>query len=203
MYFLRLDLYGIKVIGEIPAGLPVPEIPVISFPVLKQLLPTAFAIALISFMESNAVARAIQARHKNYKVIHNRELVALGMANMIGSIFKSLPVSGGLSRSAVNEQAGARTGVSSFVTAGMILLTLLFFTPLFYYLPVAVFAAIIIIAVIKLIHLQEAKYLWRVDKRDFLMLMVTFCGTLFLGIGTGVGIGVLLSLACECTQCIK
>lgn len=191
----RLDTYGVKIIGDIPTGLPAPSVPKIEFDVAKRLLPTAFAIALISFMESLAVSRSIQVKHKSYKVDTNKELLSLGLANMIGSLFKSFSVSGGFSRSAVNEQAGARTGLSSIVSAALVILTLLFLTPLLYYLPNAILASIIIVAIINLIHFREAKYLWRVDKKDFVMMAVTFFGTLFLGIGTGITIGVLLSLA--------
>ncbi len=195
VYFFRLDTFGLKILGSIPAGLPRPALPHIQYDTIRQLFPTAFAIALVSFMESMAVARTLQAKHKTYKVNTNKELLAIGMANMVGSLFKSFPVSGGFSRSAVNEQAGARTGLSSIISAVLIIGTLLFLTPLFYYLPNAVLASIILVAVFRLIHVREAKYLWNVDRKDFLMMMVTFLGTLFFGIGTGIGIGVLLSLA--------
>jgi len=190
-----LHLLGVDIIGFVPAGLPGAVIPHINFEIIKKLLPTAGAIALISFMESIAVARALQAKHKTYKVISNKELIAIGMANMAGSVFKSFPVSGGFSRSAVNEMAGARTGMASIISAVLIVATLLFLTPLFYFLPKAILASIILVAVSRLIHLKETKYLWIVERKDFLMMMITFAGTLFLGIGTGIGIGVGLSLA--------
>ena len=190
-----LHLLGVDIIGFVPAGLPGAVIPDINFEIIKKLLPTAGAIALISFMESIAVARALQAKHKTYKVISNKELIAIGMANMAGSVFKSFPVSGGFSRSAVNEMAGARTGMASIISAVLIVATLLFLTPLFYFLPKAILASIILVAVSRLIHLKEIKYLWIVERKDFLMMLITFAGTLFLGIGTGIGIGVALSLA--------
>jgi len=191
----HLDQYGVKIIGFIPQGLPAPAIPLIDISMLGKLLPTAFAIAMVSFMESSAVAKSIQSRHKTYKVIPNKELMAIGMANMLGSIFKSFPVSGGFSRSVVNDQAGARSGMASIVSSSLVLLTLIFLTPLFYYLPYAILASVIIIAVYRLINVKEAKRLWYVDRKDFLMMLVTFLGTLFFGIITGIGIGVLLSLA--------
>ncbi len=193
--FWRLDILGVKVIGAIQKGLPSPGLPYLEYTTLKQLLPTAFAIALVSFMESMAVSRILQKKHKDYKVNTNKELLSIGMANMVGSLFRSFPVSGGFSRSAVNDQAGARTGLSSIVSALLIILTLLFMTPLFYYLPNAILASIIMVAIFKLIHLAEAKTLWQIDRKDFVMMSVTFLGTLFLGIGPGIGIGVLLSLA--------
>ena len=121
--------------------------------------------------------------------------MAIGMANLIGSIFKSFPVSGGFTRSVVNDQAGARSGMSSLISAFLIILTLLFITPLFYYLPNAVLASIIIVAVYRLVNIKEAKNLWNVDRKDFLMMAATFIGTLFFGIIPGIEIGVLLSLA--------
>ncbi len=191
----HLDQYGIQIIGFIPRGLPAPSIPLIDFSMLRKLLPTAFAIAMVSFMESSAVAKSIQSRHLTYKIIPNRELMAIGMANMMGSIFKSFPVSGGFSRSVVNDQAGARTGMASIISALLVILTLLLLTPLFYYLPNAILASIVLVAVYRLINVKEAKRLWYVDRKDFMMMLVTFLGTLFFGIITGIGIGVLLSLA--------
>lgn len=194
-YIFKLERFGVKIIGEIPQGLPVPSLPLADIRTCKQILPAAFAIALVSFMESNAVARSIQARHKNYRIYPNRELISLGLANMIGSFFKSFPVSGGFSRSMVNDHAGARTGLASVFTAVIVALAVLFMTPLFYYIPLASLAAVILITIYKLINLKEAKYLWKTDRRDLLMMMVTFLSTLFLGISTGIGIGVVLSLA--------
>lgn len=193
--FFHLDAYGVKIIGDIPGGLPRPGLPFIDVMTLRKLLPTAFALALLSFMESIAIARTLQAKHKDYKIIPNQELIALGLANVFGSFFRSFPVSGGFSRSTLNEQSGARTNMSSIVSACVIILTLLFLTPLFYYLPKVILACIIIVAVSRLINFKEAKHLWHIDRKDFLMMFVTFMGTLFLGIGEGIGIGVALSLA--------
>ncbi len=195
VYFLQLHLQGVSVIGDIPRGVPAPSLPKIDFDACRKLLPAAFAIALVSFMESNAVSRSIQARHKTYKIKPNRELISLGLANLIGSFFKSFPVSGGLSRSVVNDQAGARSNLAAMIAALVVLLAILMLTPLFYYMPTAALAAIILSTIYKLINIKEAKNLWKIDRRDFLMMMVTFFGTLFLGISTGVVIGVLLSLA--------
>ena len=194
-WIFRLDLHGIKIVGQIPGGLPIPQLTSISIPTLLTLLPTAFAIALVSFMESTAVARAIQSRHKTYQLIPNRELVAIGLANMTNGIIHSMPVTGGMSRSTINDQAGARTGMSSIISSVLVLLTLIFLTSLFYFLPNAILAAVIITAVVRLLKIKEAKKLWQIDRKDFWMMMATFIGTLFLGIGPGIGIGVLLSLS--------
>jgi SulP family sulfate permease len=145
-------------------------------------------------MESIAVAKAIQAKHKNYKVIPNQELIALGIANIGGSFFQSYPTTGGFSRTAVNDQAGAKTGMASIISAVLIILTLLFLTSLFYYLPKAILASVIMVAVFGLIDYKEAIHLWKSNRTDFFMLIVTFIATLSLGIEQGIAVGVILSL---------
>jgi len=119
----------------------------------------------------------------------------LGMANVIGSLFKSFPTVGGFSRTAVNDQAGAKTGLASIISATLIILTLLFLTPLFYYLPQAILASVIMVAVFGLIDFKEAIHLWSTDRTDFYMLLTTFLTTLGLGIEQGIVVGVVLSLA--------
>ncbi|MEM1122467.1 MAG: solute carrier family 26 protein, partial [Bacteroidota bacterium] len=195
VYFSNLSEAGVAILGTIPAGLPNFGLPDFSIGNLQQLAPIAFSIAFIGFMESIAIGRTFQTKHGNYRIRPNQELIALGVANLAGSFFKAFPTTGGFSRSAVNDHAGAKTGVAALVSAGMIVLTLLFFTPLFYYLPNAILAAIIIVAVCNLIDFSTAKNLWQQNRRDFWMLIVTFLGTLFLGIQMGIAIGVVLSLA--------
>lgn len=185
---------GVKIVGDIPSGLPSFGLPIIDSDILKNLLPIALAIALVSFMESIAVAKAIQSKHGDYKIVSNQELIALGLANVGGAFFQSYPVTGGFSRTAVNDQAGAKTGLASIISAALIVLTLLFLTPLFYYLPQAVLASVIMVAVFGLIDIKEAIHLWTANRSDFYMLILTFIGTLTLGIEQGIGIGVLLSL---------
>jgi len=145
-------------------------------------------------MESIAVAKAIQKKHNDYKVEPNQELIGLGMANIGGSFFQAFPTTGGFSRTAVNDQTGAKTGMASIFSALLIVLTLLFFTPLFYYLPNAILASVIMVAVFGLIDIKEAQHLWKSDRSDFWMLLATFAGTLILGIEEGILIGVTLSL---------
>lgn len=192
---LGLSQYGVKIVGEIPDGLPAIGIPSLNTEHLPSLLTMALTISLVSFMESIAVAKAIQAKHKDYKVIPNQELIALGASNIFGSFFQSFPVTGGFSRTAVNDQSGAKTGLASIISAVLIILTLLFLTPLFYYLPKAILASVIMVAVFGLIDVKEAKHLWHSDKADFWMLIATFIATLSLGIEMGIGLGVFLSLA--------
>ncbi len=186
---------GVKIVGEVPKGLPAFGIPSLDFESIKTLIPIALTISFISFMESIAVAKAIQARHKNYKIVPNQELIALGIANIGGAFFQAFPTTGGFSRTAVNDQSGARTGMASIISAALIALTLLFLTPLFYYLPKAILASVIMVAVFGLIDFKEAKHLWKTDRGDFCMMLATFLGTLILGIEEGIVIGVILSLA--------
>jgi len=193
-WLFRLDLQGIKIVGQIPGGLPLPKFTSFSLSNFITLFPTAFAIALVSFMESTAIARAIQARHRNYQLDTNRELISIGLANISSGLIQSTPVTGGMSRSSVNDLAGARTGMSMIISSVLIVMTLLFLTPLFYFLPNAILAAVIMVAVSSLLKISEARKLWKLDRKDFWMMMATFTGTLFLGIGPGIGIGVLLSL---------
>ena len=195
VFIFGLHEHGVKIVGEVPSGLPSFQIPTLSRIDISSLVPAALAIALVSFMESIAVAKAIQAKHKDYKVVPNQELIGLGIANIGGSFFQSYPVTGGFSRTAVNDQAGAKTGMAGIISAFLIVLTLLFFTPLFYYLPQAILASVIMVAVFGLIDFAEAKHLWSANKSDFWMLIVTFLATLILGIEQGIGIGVVLSLA--------
>jgi SulP family sulfate permease len=185
---------GVLILGEVPQGLPKVGIPEFTLELVQDLFPIALAISLVSFMESIAVAKAIQSRHKNYKVIPNQELISLGLANIGGSFFQSFPVTGGFSRTAVNDQAGAKTGMAAVISALLIILTLLFLTSLFYYLPKAILASVIMVAVFGLIDYKEAIHLWHSNKTDFYMLITTFVATLSLGIEQGIGIGVILSL---------
>ena len=188
---------GVAIVGDVPAGLPGFSIPlpeIADVGILRQLLPTAVVIALVGFMESISVAKAF-ARRNRYDIDANRELVGLGVANIAAGLFSGYPVTGGFSRTAVNAQAGARSPLASLITAAMIALTLVFFTPWFYFLPQATLAAIIMAAVASLIDFHEARRLARVNRPDFAMLLVTFIGTLTLGLETGIAIGVVTSLA--------
>jgi SulP family sulfate permease len=137
----------------------------------------------------------MEAKHKSYRVVPNQELIALGITKIGGSFFQGYPTTGSFVRSAINDDAGAKTGISSFVAAIIISLTLLFLTPLFFYLPKAILASIIMVACIGLVDYKEAVKLWKKDRRDFLTLIATFIATLTLGIQNGVFIGVILSIA--------
>ena len=187
--------YAVKIIKDIPSSLPQFQIPLFDLKIIELLIPMALTIALISFMESIAVAKAIQTKHRNYKVVPNQELVSLGLANIFGSFFQSYPTTGGFSRTAVNDQAGAKTGLAALISAVLIIITLLFLTPYFYNLPKAILASVIMVAVFGLINYKEALHLWNSNRLDFWMLIATFLATLILGVEMGIALGVILSLA--------
>ena len=186
---------SVNIIRDIPSSLPNFQMPSFNLETIEILFPLALTIALISFMESIAVAKAIQRKHRDYKVIPNQELIALGLANLFGSFFQSYPSTGGFGRTAVNDQAGAKTGLAAIISASLILITLLFLTPYFYNLPKAILASVIMVAVFGLIDYKEAIHLLKSNRTDFSTLIVTFLATLILGVEMGIGVGVILSLA--------
>ncbi len=193
VYFLGLHEAGVAIVGSVPAGLPSPAMPTIDFEAMKQLMPIALTISLVGFMESISVAKAF-ANRKKYEVDANQELVGLGLANIGGAFFRGYPVTGGFSRTAVNAAAGSKTGVASLITAGVVALALIFLTPLFFYMPKAILAAIIMVAVFGLVDVAEVKHLWKVKRSDLALLAITFAATLTLGIEEGIATGVGASL---------
>jgi sulfate permease, SulP family len=192
-YAFALHERGVAIVGSVPSGLPAPSLPVLDGGIISAMVMTALTISFVGFMESFAVAKSIATREK-YKIDANQELKGLGLANVAAGVFSGYPVTGGFSRSAVNYQAGARTGLASLVTALLILLALFAFTALFYYLPSAVLAAIVIVAVYGLIDGREAVHLFRLKKVDGWTLLITFGATLGIGIEQGILIGVAFSL---------
>ncbi|XP_031381641.1 sulfate transporter 4.1, chloroplastic-like isoform X2 [Punica granatum] len=184
---------SISLVGDIPQGLPTFSIPK-EFGYVKSLIPTALLITGVAILESVGIAKALAAKN-GYELDSNQELFGLGVANVCGAFFSAYPTTGSFSRSAVNHESGAKTGVSGIVTGIIMGCALLFMTPLFEYIPLCALAAIVISAVIGLVDYDEAIFLWRVDKKDFLLWTITFVATLFLGIEIGVLIGVGVSLA--------
>ena len=192
--FLNLANNGVDIVGTIPSGLPEFGTPNLSGANVLELLPIALTLALVAFMEAYSVSKILSEKH-GYKIDPNQELRALGLANITGSFFQSYPTSGGFSRTAVNEQAGASTPLSSVFAASLIGLTLLFLTPLFYHLPVSALAAIIITAVLRLFDYKLPITLWNNHRTEAVLLLATFTSTLFIGMVEGIAIGVILSIA--------
>ncbi len=187
---------GGAVVGDIPAGPPPLGIPDITFKSFFKLLPTAIIISLLGFMEAIAIAKAMSAQ-TGQKLDPNQELIGQGLANIFGSIGQSYSISGSFSRSAVNLQAGAITGISSVITSLMVIITLLFFTPLLYHLPQAVLAAVIMMAVIGLVNVKGFLHAWKAQWYDGLISVLSFCVTLYFAphLDKGIMVGVALSMA--------
>lgn len=189
-----LNTLGIHIVGDIPKGLPGFQAPEFQWDKMGQLMPIAITVALFGFMESVSIAKTVEERHPEYELDPNQELRALGIANILGSFFQSFSVSGSFSRTAVNDKAGAKTGMSLIFSTLIIAGVLLFLTPLFYNLPAVVLGAIIIVSVSGLINLRYPWVLWKNRKDEFLLLVATFLMTLFIGLMEGILFGVLLSL---------
>jgi len=192
-WLLDLQAMGVQILGDIPQGLPSPRWPELDLALVERVAPLGLTIALIGFMESISAAK-IYARQFRYEVSATTELVSLGAANIGAALVGGYTVGGALSRTAVHAQAGARTPLAGVFTAAAIGLTLAFFTPIFFYLPKPVLAAIILVAVAGLIDVQEAVHLWKVKRDDLVLLLITFAATLFGTIELGILVGVLFSL---------
>ena len=184
---------NIKIVGGVPAGLPELTMPLFDPLVWQQLLPTALTISFVGYMESISVAKSLAAKRRE-KVDPNQELVALGAANFGAMLTGGYPVTGGFSRSIVNFAAGAKTGLASIITALLVAFTLLFLTPLFYFLPKAVLAAIILVAVTGLLDIHTLQHAWQYNKADAVSLIMTFLAVLAIGIENGILVGVASSI---------
>jgi SulP family sulfate permease len=190
---------GGEVVGNVPPGLPSLTLPSMDMSLFGALLSTALVISLVGFMEAISIAKAIAAKTKQ-RLDPNQELVGQGLANIVGSFSQAFPTSGSFSRSAVNLNAGAVTGLSSVITAIIVLVTLLLLTPLLYHLPQAVLAAIIIMAVIGLVNFAAVKHAWQASRHDGAAAIVTFIATLAFaphldnGIMVGAGLAIVLYL---------
>ena len=193
-YLFHFHHLNIALIETVPKGLPSFIVPNFSLENIRDLFPIAITLSLIAFMEATAVSKSLEEKQNEYRIDNNKELIALGFANVIGSLFQAYPTTGGFSRSAVNAQAGAKTTVALLISAAIIAVTLLFLTPLFYYLPKTILAAIILVAISKLIDLKFPRQLLKSRRDEFILYCITFLTTLFIGITEGILSGVLLSL---------
>jgi SulP family sulfate permease len=188
---LHLGRHGVALVGVVPDGLPRPGSPLARLELWRELLPAAVSIALVSFVESLSVGRRLA---EGSEVSANRELLAVGAANVASSCFGGYVVAGGLSRSVVHARAGARTRAAGLITAVLVALTLAFFTPSFQYLPKAVLAALVLNAVTSLIDVAQARRLWRIQRSEFWLLLLSFAATLALGAQLGLALGMGASL---------
>jgi len=194
IFFFQLQ-DKVEIIGDVPSGLPGFINPLSTdLQDIVILIPLAFVICVISFVESLAITKSLASKNGEYIIDADRELLGLGISKIGGSFFQAFPNTGSFSRSAINESSGAKTGLASVFTSIFVAIALLFFTSLFYYIPYTVLAAIIISAVINLIQYREALHLYKSDKGDFWVLSVTFLATILLGVQFGILTGILLSL---------
>lgn len=189
----NLETRGVKVVGDIPDKLPAFGLPEFDGSLIGSLALTALVITLVGFMESIAVAKVYARRH-HYEVDANQELVGLGLANVAAGLFGGYPVTGGFSRTAVNDTAGARTPAASLVTAAIVVITIVFLTPLFASLPNAALGAIIIMAVVGLIDVKEIRHIAAIKKSDLIGLGTAFVATLTFGIELGILVAVVASM---------
>jgi MFS superfamily sulfate permease-like transporter len=195
---------GGAVVGEIPEGLPSLSLPPLDFRAISHLLSSAVIISLLGFMEAISIAKAMAAK-TGQRLDPNQELIGQGLANILGSLTSAYPASGSFSRSAVNLQAGAVTGLSSLFTSITVGLVLLFFTPLLYHLPQSVLAAVIMMAVIGLINASGFIHAWKAQKYDGAISIISFLMTLVFAphLDKGIMIGVVLSLAVFLFKCMR
>ena len=194
VYFFKMESLGIEIVGTIPKGLPGFVLPEFDIDTMLQLWPIALTLALIGYLEAISIGKGIEEKNEEDQINANQELVAIGSANMLGSFFQSYPVTASFSRSAINDESGSKTTLSGIFTVLLVIVTLVFLTPRFYYLPKAILASIIMVSVYGLIDLEYAKRLWIYRKDEFIVLILTFLITLFIGITQGILTGVLLSL---------
>lgn len=183
----------VAIVKDIPSGLPKFSVPEFNLNQIKELVPVALTLVMVGYLETISIGKSLEAKQDEYRVRPNQELIALGFANLVGSLFKAYPSTSSFSRSAINQESGAKTGMAALISVVMVVITLLFLTPLFYHLPKTILAAIIIVAVFGLVNIKEAKFLWKANKLDFYLMLATFLATLFLGIKYGITFGVGLS----------
>jgi sulfate transporter 4 len=194
-YSVRLDKYGIPLVGKFEAGFPSVTYTEL-FPMPSdgsEFITTAISCAIVGFLESVSIAKRLAVKNK-YHLYANQELRALGLANLAGAGFSAYPATGSFSRSAVSNDTGAKTQLGGCFTAVIVLIVVLFVTKPFYYMPMSALGAIVISGVLGLLDINEALYLFRLNKVDFLVWMASFFGTLFLGAELGLLIAIGLAL---------
>ena len=192
--YLGLQVYGISIVGSIPKGLPKFTVPSFDYNTIIELLPLALTLAVIGFTEAFSIGKSLEKSEDDTKISANKEFTALGLSNMVGAFFLSFVVTSSFSRSAVNNNSGANTQLATVFATIIVAFTLLFLTPVFYFLPKAVIASIIIVAILGLFDYKMPIKLWKYDKKDAVILLITFLVTITLGIKEGILTGVILSI---------
>ncbi|MCB0842772.1 MAG: SulP family inorganic anion transporter [Bacteroidetes bacterium] len=192
---LLLDgpVHGVTLVGELPSHLPSPSLPNLSSDVIKVLAGNAFAIGLLGLIEAVSIAKAI-ASHSQQHIDGNQEFIGQGLSNLVGSFFSSYPGSGSFTRSGVNFQAGAKTPIAAIFAAVFLALILLLVAPLTAYLPIPAMGGIILLVGYNLIDFHHISQVFKANRKEFGVLLVTFLGTLFLELEFAIYLGVILSL---------
>lgn len=190
---LDLGARGVKMLGEVPEGIPMPALPAVGWSDLNTLLPLAMACFLLAAVETAAIGRMFAQKHK-YRLDSNQEFLALAGANLASGLGSGFPVSGGMSQSLVNESGGARTPLSGLVAALLILLVVLFLSGMLQDLPQPVLAAIVLVAVTGLFKVKALMRLWHFSRAEFAIAIAALLGVLGSGLLRGVLIGAVLSI---------
>jgi SulP family sulfate permease len=192
---LSLENMGVSIIGSVPIKPLGINMEGINWKIVEELLPSAFLISIVGFIGSVSVAQSFAAKRRQ-DIDPNQELVGLGLANIGSAMCGAFPVTGGFSRTVLNADCGSKSPMTGIISALLILLTLLFLTPLFYYLPKAILASIISISMLQLVSVQDLRNLWRFSKKEASLLIITFSVVMIEGMEAGLIVGVILSILC-------
>ena len=192
-YFDLAVQQHVAVVGNVPSGFPKLNFDFSPIEKWYALLPYSGFIALIAYVESVAIAK-VTANFRGEKITPNQELIALGVANLAAAVSGGMPVAGGFSRTMVNFAAGARTQMAMLIAAAMLALAVIFFSPWFENIPKAALAAIILVAIIPLVKLNDIAHTWRYDRGDGVAEAATLLGVLIYGIEEGITLGIILTL---------
>jgi SulP family sulfate permease len=189
----NLDDFGVTLVGSIASGIPLPKIPFIPVPDVVNLILPAAGIALLAYADSVVTAESL-ARPKGYEIDADQEFIGLGMATMASGLFQGFPVNGSQTRSVVLDDSGAKSQMSGLISAALVIVTLLVLTPVFELLPNVALAAIVMVAGIGLFDVKEMKTLWRIQRADFVLMVLTALAVIVIGMLPGILVAVLLSL---------
>ena len=185
--------HGVALVGKLPAHLPLPSFPELSVPIVKELTGKAFAIGLLGLIEAVAIAKAI-ASHTRQRINGNQEFIGQGLSNIVGSFFSCYPGSGSFTRSGVNHQAGAQTPLAAIFAAILLALILLLIAPITAYLPIPAMGGIIMWVGYNLIDFHFIRLVYKTDRSEFIILVITLLATLFLELELAIYLGVIFSL---------
>jgi SulP family sulfate permease len=190
---LGLEKQGVKMLGEVPQGLPMPGLPAVKGSDLNELLPLALACFMLGAVETAAIGRMFAAKHGG-RFDSNREFLALSLSNLAAGLGRGFPISGGMSQSLVNESGGAKTPLSGLIAALIVLIVALFLSGLLHNLPQPALAAIVLVAIAGLFKVKALKRLWQYDRPEFVVAMAALAGVLCSGLLRGVLLGAVISM---------